>query len=57
MIGYQLKVYTEINEDMQTIIEYGYIAPEYEDYLIWCDEDDRLAIINDRYAREHEWEK
>ena len=55
--GYQLKVYTEINEDMQTIIEYGYIAPEYEDYLIWCDEDDRLAIINDRYAREHEWEK
>ena len=55
--GYQLKVYTEINEDMQTIIEYGYIAPEYEDYLIWCDEDDREAIVNDRYAREHEWEK
>ena len=55
--GYQLKVYTEINEDMQTIIEYGYIAPEYEDYLIWCDEDDREAIVNDRYVREHEWEK
>ena len=54
---YQLKVYTELSENAQTIIEYGFTDPEYEDYLIWCDEDDRLAIVNDRYAREHEWEK
>lgn len=54
---YQLKLYTELGEDAQTIIEYGYTDPEYENYLIWCDEDDREAILNDRYARKHEREE
>ena len=54
---YQLKVYTELGEKAQTIIEYGYLVTEYEDYLEWCDQDDMDALLNDRYARENEWVK
>lgn len=54
---YKLKVYTELGEVNQVIIEFGYDNPDFEQHLVWCDEDDLEAIANDRYARENEQEK
>lgn len=50
---YQLKIYTELGEKAQVIIEYGYDNPDFRDILVWLDEEEFDAVRNFRWEKEN----
>ena len=49
---YQLKIYTELGEKAQVIIEYGYDNPDFRDNLVWLDDEELESLICKRLSLE-----
>lgn len=51
---YKLKIYTELGEAHQTIIEFGHDNPDYPDLLEWLSEDEVEAVERCRWKEDEE---